>query len=854
MNRQQKHNKVESEAVPSYMDLQGAILDLYPNSYKEYLTLLDDYELSGNYEGCVEILEQSVTNQKKQLELKELCNSLYPDKKYDHDIAGAAKGMIRDVSRLADNYQTLGELEKAENLREEVMQLSRKYLSELDVADQQRRLAHDYQLQGRFNEALVALVATREVFQEKGELGDMAEVTEDLAELLEWLGDYDRALAEVKRYSMFTASMGGSDITAYIRQVEARVNHSLGNYAAAERQFLELSQRRDSTKQWSLSRDQWIDYQWSFHFHLARIYISTGRYEKALECLEGLEPRFSGDTRRKLGVCLGCEGQALLGMGLPEQALSKLAVAEQELQNYRDLDSLWKVQWYRGRALRALDRPKEALQTYVNAANIINGFRKAPLGYRLDSAYLRDRLPVFEEAIDLACILENVTTCCHLIEMIKSRILAAAMSIPKIGQTENSDSLENKLIEFSRQIDALEYAAYHAGWTTDRQQKRDSLLSSRADLIEQIRYSDPRWRSVSEPVAFDLDKTLDLLAQRNQAALTLFYQPDYVISVLLKASKCTVAKMKLSAKTKAALATYEQNLQSTRPRLEWFDPSSALRLDTEELISPEILEEGLQATSLIIVPHGPLHLLPWAGLKFKSKRLFEYCPAGVLPNLSCLLSLQIRLSHAPRVALIGAPDYSSLPNLPALPLAQGELQTIEEIYRSSTGIVGNVFSAEEATEANFWQLAKLEGLTGDILHIISHGTFVTGEPLNSGLLLADKKVDAAEIAQSTLQYDEVVLSACSTGYRPTEVQGMVLSGDDIVGLPGAFLEAGARSILVSIPKARDDVTLKFMTIYHEMRTDGFSPLFALQATQKAMLSSSEYSPSLWIGFTVYGCQ
>jgi CHAT domain-containing protein len=83
---------------------------------------------------------------------------------------------------------------------------------------------------------------------------------------------------------------------------------------------------------------------------------------------------------------------------------------------------------------------------------------------------------------------------------------------------------------------------------------------------------------------------------------------------------------------------------------------------------------------------------------------------------------------------------------------------------------------------------------------------------------------------------------------------VTLSGDDILGLPGAFLESGIRSVLVSIPRARDDATLQFMTIYHENRAEGKSPLFALQETQKAMLSSPVYPPYLWIGFTVYGCQ
>jgi CHAT domain-containing protein len=163
-------------------------------------------------------------------------------------------------------------------------------------------------------------------------------------------------------------------------------------------------------------------------------------------------------------------------------------------------------------------------------------------------------------------------------------------------------------------------------------------------------------------------------------------------------------------------------------------------------------------------------------------------------------------------------------------------------------------TGKDATEEGFWKLSRIKEAAGAVVHIACHGKFETGEPLNSGLLLTDGRLDAAEIAQRRLPLSEVILSACSLGYRPAEAQGVPLSGDDLIGLPGAFLEAGAQSVLVSIPKARDDATLELMTLYHEQRVEGFPPLFALQAAQKAMMDSRRYPPHLWIGFTLYGCQ
>lgn len=852
--------------IPSKPDILFAFFQLQQQASK-LLFSGEGYKNKGDLGAALVAYEQLIVTLQQQLELAELNNQHYPDSPFD--ILPIVHPLLNAMLVQADVFEALGDLEKAEKAREEAMRISEKYLSQVDIAERERQRAASLISQGRFNEALVALTAARDIFQERSDPLNMASVTANIAGILEWLGDYDRALMEVKRVSQFieplTSGMKPSQseiaaslfsgklqeaeerakllrISLEIDQIQARINRYLGNFAEAELQFRRIMSQMPGVGQLGIE------------FQLAAILICDSRYEEGLEYLKRLEPKFRGLLRPKWGVLLSYRAEALLGLGQPDQALTNLDAAIQDLSNYLDPDSLWKNEWRRARALDALDRPAEALAAYAQTADTINGLRKAPLGYRLDSTYLRDKLPVFEAAIDLACKRGEAETCCRFMEMIKSRILTSTLSISASDQPKSASDLDRQVDELSRQIDALEYAAYRDGWTEGLDQKRASLLSARADLMEQIRFSDPRWRSLSEPVSFDLRKTLDLLEKRQQAALTLFYQPHQVIGVLLMDGKCTVAKVQISAETSTALANYQQNLQSTKPKPGWFDPSSGLKLDAEHLISAELLKPALQAKSLVIVPHGPLHLLPWAGLTFKGKRLFEYCPVGIVPNLSCLRGLQTDFSTTPHVGLIGAPDYSSLPKLEPLYLAQEELLTIQEAYPSHRGVIGDAFMNKEAKEANFWQLAKHEKSAGNILHIACHGTFVTGDPLNSGLLFTDSKIDAAEIARTRLWYNEIILSACSTGYRPTEVQGVALSGDDIVGLPGAFLEAGARSVLVSIPKARGDVTLQFMTIYHENRAEGKSPMFALQATQEIMSSSPVYEPYLWIGFTVYGCQ
>jgi len=835
--------------------------------YSALLFQSEEYKNQGNLDAAIAAYDELITVLSQQLELVLLNNSHYPDSPFD--IPPIVDPLLNAMTVQADLFEVVGNFEKAEELREKAISLSAEHLSKFATAERERQRAASLISQGRFNEALVILTAARNRFKEQGDPINMASVTANIAGILEWLGDFDRALEEVKLASQFiepliseegvspldiAASLSSGQfqeaqdlekllkISLELEQIQARMDRYLGNFVEAERQFRKIMSKVPAVSQPAIE------------FQLAAILIASGRCKEGLDFVKRLEPTFKGLLRPKLGVLLKVKAEALLGLGKPDEALTMLDAAVDDLSNYRDPDSLWKVQWLRASTLGALDRPAQALETYTQTISTINDLRKAPLGYRLDSTYLRDKLPVFEAAIALAYKSDDAENCCRFMEMIKSRILTATLSIPASDQPKSTSDLDRRVDDLSRQIDALEYTAYSTGGIDEIKQRRESLLSARTDLMEQIRFSDPRWRSLSEPIPFDIKRILDLLEKREQAALTLFYQPYQVTGVLLKDGKCSVKTVQLSAETIAALANYQQNLQSTQPRLQWYDPSAGLKLDAQHFVSAELWTSAIQAASLIIIPHGPLHLLPWAGLTFKGKRLFEYCPVGIVPNLSCLPSLQTDFSAPPHVALIGAPDYSSLPKLRPLQYALEELETIRDIYSSRSAVIDDVLMAQTALKTNFWQIAKHENAAGNILHIACHGNFVTGFPMNSGLLLTDGKIDATNIARSRLLYDEVILSACSTGYRPTEVRGVALSGDDILGLPGAFLEAGVRSILVGIPRVREDATLQFMTIYHETRVEGKSPMFALQETQRAMLSSPLYSPYLWIGFTVYGCQ
>jgi len=870
--------KGKNSEIPSKEEL---LLEMARVS-KDKAILLQKAELtknSGDLDSALKLYEELIAVGNEELRIALLHNRHY---EYPIDISYIVRPLLNSMLTLADLWEAKGgDIQQAEILQNEALELASKHLGASDIANTKRSLASSLMNRGNFNEALVALSSSKDLFAKEGDIVLLARTTVDRVDLLHWLGDNARALSELAYVSKIIAPLvsgrvlGQEDVLAsvletvksirsgrgYNRQAEdtmnlyristeidyykGLINKALGNLEDAELLFKKV-----------LPEYQKIGVGPAIEYQLASILVKKGNYEEGLAYALRLEPEISkhGLFRHKLAALLCVQSEALLNMRKFAEALSKLNEGIKDLSVYHDLDLLWRLQWLVGKIFEGMGQKENALKAYAEAAGTVNSLRKAPLGYRLDSTYIKDKLALFKEAIVLAYESGLAKECCEFMEMVKSRTLTTSLSISPESTPRSSNELETKFDDLSRRLDALEYSGYKNGMTDELKRKREALLAERDILLERIRFSDPRWRTMTKPVPFDFFKITNILSARGLAALSLFYVSKTVTAVLVKDGKSSVASVEIPLDVYSRLEDYTSNLQSADPNPLFYDLSNGLGVGAKHLVPEELLRQALQSKGLIIVPHGLLHLVPWAGMIFKGKRLFECCPVGLLPNLGCIPSLEADFSIKPEVALVGAPDYSELPNIPSLPCAEKEMDEIEQSYSSESKIIGTVLSSKQATEAGFWRLLRHEDAKGGILHIVCHGTFEPDEPMNSGLLLADSKVDAAEISRSKLGYNEVVLSACSSGWRPTRVKDIELFGDDILGLPGAFLEAGVSSVLVSIPRADDHAAYRFMILYHRNRLKGRSPLDALQETQKTMLSDHEYKPFTWIGFTVYGFQ
>lgn len=220
-----------------------------------------------------------------------------------------------------------------------------------------------------------------------------------------------------------------------------------------------------------------------------------------------------------------------------------------------------------------------------------------------------------------------------------------------------------------------------------------------------------------------------------------------------------------------------------------------------QLIAPA--SEIRSAPRLTIVPHGPLHYLPFAALSNGDADLIDSAVIRILPTASVLKFLKTGHSAAGRgILVMGDPDLGD-PRY-RLKYAEQEALAIAGIMPDATLLLRKQAQAAFIRE-NAGRYA--------MLHLATHGVFDPAAPLNSALLLApgptdDGRLTAGDLYRLDLDADLVTLSACDTAL------GKITGGDDVVGFTRGLLYAGARTIIATLWQVDDQATKELMQDFY----------------------------------------
>jgi CHAT domain-containing protein len=234
---------------------------------------------------------------------------------------------------------------------------------------------------------------------------------------------------------------------------------------------------------------------------------------------------------------------------------------------------------------------------------------------------------------------------------------------------------------------------------------------------------------------------------------------------------------------------------------------------------------------LVIVPHGPLHRLPFHGFcDARGKYLIEDTEISYAPSATVwTLCQQQPAKIINRATLIGTTSE-------ALPSIGEELSALSRLFPSANVLRDNAATVE---------VVRRESNGQDLLHLACHGTFRTDNPLFSALQLSDGWLTAAEMLSMDLNGALVTLSACESG------RSHVTGGDELIGFSRAALAAGASSVVVSGWRVDDHTTARLMEDFYAALLTGKSRATALRSAQLKLLSEHPH-PWHWAAFSLSG--
>ncbi len=242
---------------------------------------------------------------------------------------------------------------------------------------------------------------------------------------------------------------------------------------------------------------------------------------------------------------------------------------------------------------------------------------------------------------------------------------------------------------------------------------------------------------------------------------------------------------------------------------------------------------------LVIVPHGPLHYLPFAALHDGRKYLIEDVTLRLLPSASVARYLaRPAKPSSPKLLVFGNPALGD--RRYDLPGAEAEARAISSLWPDAKVLLRGQASKDAV---------RAIGAQYQYIHFATHGQFDAAKPLVSGLLLAGDpsgggRLTVDELYELSLSADLVTLSACETA------MGKVTNGDDVVGLTRGFIYAGVRAIVATLwPIVDQETTFLMAEFYRNLKTMGKAA--ALRQAQQAALRKYPH-PFYWAAFQITG--
>lgn len=784
----------------------------------------------------------------------------------------------------------------------ETSQAARKYFTDhgmrAEISACDINIGVAYQWMNRYDEALAAYQSAYDLVKGEGREVRLVRICLNMGSIHSKQGRYAQALDLFQRALQLATSKDLPVLATGCHAQLATCYRELGDYDRALRHEL---RRKESLLRRNVQRPLI-----PCNISLAEIYLAKGEGKLATECLEQartmavkekLDSYIAACDRQLARIGAGSSGRdsshARIRNArrlyrrhgqLVDAALCDLVQADLYLKSkkvaaarkyYRRAkivlspdfpDQAWRAE--RGLGLCASLSRRSALDHHLRAVRTIAASRSSLVTEQLSNDYFAHRQSVYDEALKSAMHEGVHAAGLEVIELGKSRTFVTllgdrgsksrrANQDPYVVElTEYERDLRNQLNALRMQINApISMRGMQRGgnnremMSAAARRQLDEMVLAYESVASRLRLATTGLAGVSQPAPFDLDQfreSANRVLGTNWAALDYYLAGDILTMALVQPNALKITQEKLSADDREILDQCVSTDPAVRKRVYYgvarHGATPAPRTDYLSHLHHLLIPAGLEAETLLIAPHGPLHALPFHALMNDNRFLIERHQIIYTPCLQVLQLLFkepiLNQSHEPLV--LGISSFGG--RMPRLPWSGAEVENMINVFERKLQVLWGA----RATRKKLFELNSSGELQKyDLLHFATHAIFDHNAPHQSSVFLHDDALTALDVLDLTLNARLVALSACQTAL------GKSGRGDEALSLARAFFYAGARALLATLWHVEDEALVGLTRGFYQGWSAGKDAARSLGDATIEMIHDGK-PPYCWAPFVLIG--
>jgi CHAT domain-containing protein len=756
-----------------------------------------------------------------------------------------AEGMAALLSNMAVCLISLNDFPRALSTYEKARAFSHENGMPLLVAQADYNIAYLYYLRGEYSQAIERLYAARQACEATGDAYHFALCHLDLSDVyLELnLSEEAREIAHEGFVRFEKLGMGYEAAKTLANQAiaygqQGKTVQALEAFAKARAMF---------------AREKNVVWPWLLDLYQSVLLFHEGRYFEARRLCAGAAEFFGRQALTGKAVLAHLLlAQIALRVGEVEPAQAETDAGLAILGKLQSPVLAYQALFLCGQIARRRGDRRAAISAYQQARKELEALRSQLHVEELKISFAKNRLLVYEALVDL--FLEDAggemsaSEAFAWIEAAKSRsmtemIFQSGRTLP-MGE-ESQSGLVHRIRELREELNWY----YHRIELEELRPEENSRqriehLHEQAQSREKELLRTLRELPAHERENATLESSAEFSVQAVQAAIpraaTLveyYFTEDRVVAAVVTRERLEIVPVTVVSRVAHYLQLLRFQLSKFRMGTSYVARFEApLLRATEshleslwgELIAP--LRPMLEGTSLVIVPHGLLHFLPFHALRNSGSYLCDEFTVSYAPSSTVFALCQQKPPGDKHASLVmGLPDARA-------PEILSEVQAVAPLLPQTELYIG-----ELATSA----VLRERGPECGLVHIATHGVYRQDNPMFSGIRLGDGYLNLYDLYQMRLGARLVALSGCATGMN------VVAAGDELLGLQRGLFCAGAASVLLSLWDVHDRSTAELMQAFYKRFIEVGGAEAALQSAMHEVRQSKPH-PYFWAPFVISG--